>query len=103
MWLVTYFLITTIHKITEAKNVKKHIGENFLLDLCTTIFQKVMAAIFQDGGHFQHVNHFLDNFPQTCAILMILVSNRTFLTMQNLNFALRNSAKANFTKYETKS
>ena len=73
MWLVTYFLITIIHKITEAESVKKHIGENCLLDLCTTIFQKVMAAIFQDGGHFQHENHFLDSFLQTGAILMILV------------------------------
>ena len=51
MWLVTNFLITIIHTIAEAESVQKHIGENCLLDLCTTIFQKVMAAIFQDGGH----------------------------------------------------
>ena len=42
MWLVTYFLITIIHKITEAESVQKHIGENCLLDLCTE----------NDGGHF---------------------------------------------------
>ena len=59
-----------------------------------------MAVIFQDGGHFQHENHFVDSFLQTCAILMILVSNHTVL---NLNFDLRNSVKAYFTKYETKS
>ena len=70
MWLVTYFLITIIHKITE------------------------------DGRHFQHVNHYVDSFLQTCAILMILVSNHTALTMQNLNFDLRNSVKVYFTKYE---
>ena len=59
MWLVAYFFITIIHKITEAESLrKKHIGENCRLDLCTTIFQKVMAAIFQDGGHFQHEKHF---------------------------------------------
>ena len=46
MWLVTYFLITIIHKIAEAGSVQKHIGENCLLDLWITIFQKVMAAIF---------------------------------------------------------
>ena len=80
MWLVTYFLITIIHKITEAESVQKHIGKNCLLDLCITIIQK-------DGGHFQHENHFLDSFLQ--AILMILVSNHTFLTMQNLNFDLQ--------------
>ena len=51
-------------------------------------------AIFQDGGHFQHKNHFIDSLIQTCAILMILVSNYTFLPMQNLNFDLRNSVKA---------
>ena len=73
MWLVTYFLITITHKITEDESVKKHIDENCLLDLCTTIFQKVMAAIFQDGIHFQHGNHFLDSFLQTCAILKILI------------------------------
>ena len=73
MWLVTFFLITINHKITEAESVQKHIGKNRLLDLCITIIQKVMAAIFQDGGHFQHENHFLDSFLQTCAILMILV------------------------------
>ena len=56
-----------------------------------------MAAIFQDGGH---KNHFLDSLLQTSAILMILVSNHTFLNMQNLNFDLR---KAYLTKYETKS
>ena len=53
-----------------------------------------MAAIFQDGGHYQHENHFLDCFSQTCAILMVLVSNHTVLTMQNPNFDLRNSVKA---------
>ena len=58
-----------------------------------------MAAIFQDDGHFQHENHFLDSFRKAGAILMILVSNHTFLTMQNLNFDLRNSVKAYFTKY----
>ena len=46
----------------------------------------IMAAIFRNGGHFQLENHFLDSFLQTSAILMILVSNHTFLTMQNLNF-----------------
>ena len=61
------------------------------------------GSIFQDGGHFQHKNHFLDGFLQTCAILMILVSNHTFLTMQNPHFDLRNSVKAYLTKYETKS
>ena len=60
----------------------------------------MMAAIFLDGGH---KNHFLDSLLQTSAILMILVSNHTFLTMQNLNFDLRNSVKAYLTKYETKS
>ena len=65
------FLITIIHKITEVESVQKHFGENGRLDLCTTIFQKVMAAIFQDRGHFQHENHFLDSFLQTCSILMI--------------------------------
>ena len=94
MRLVTYFLITIIHIITEDESLKLHIGETSLLDLCTTIFQKVMAAIFQDGGRFQHGNHFVDSFLQTCAILMILVSNHTVLTMQNLNFNLRNSVKA---------
>ena len=74
-----------------------------MLDLCTTTFQKVKAAIVQDGGHFQHENHFIDSFLQTCAILMIVVSNHTFVTMQNLNFDLRNSVKAYLTKYETKS
>ena len=98
MWLVTHFLITIIHKITEAESIKKHTGENCLLHLCTIIFRIVMAAIFQDGGHFQHENHILDSFLQTCAILMILVSNHTFLTMQNLNFDLRNSVKVYFTK-----
>ena len=98
MWLVTYFLITIIHKITEAESVKKHIGEKYLLDLCTKIFQKVLAAIFQDGGHFQHENHFVDSFLQTCAISKILVSNHTDLTMQNLNFDLRYLVKAYFTK-----
>ena len=52
---------------------EKHIGENCLLELCTTIFQKVMAVISQDGGHFQRENHSLDSFLQACAILMILV------------------------------
>ena len=61
-----------------------------------------MAAIFQDGGHFRHENHFLDSFLLTYAILMILESNHTFLTMQNLNFDLRNSANVHLTKYETK-
>ena len=98
---MTYFLI--IHKISEAESVEKHIGKNCRLDLCTTIFQKVMAAIFQDGEHFQHENHFLDSFLQTCAISMILVSNHTFLTMKNLNFELWNLVKAYFTKYGTKS
>ena len=100
MWLVTYFQITIIHKITEAESVQKQICENCLLDLCTTIFQKVMVAIFQDGGH---ENHFIYSFLQTSAILMILVSNHTFLTMQNLNFELRNLVKAYLTKYETTS
>ena len=45
---------------------------------------------------------FLDSFLQICAISMILVSNHTFLPMLNLNFALQNSVKAYFTKYETK-
>ena len=54
-----------------------------------------------DGGHFQHENHFLDSFLQTCAILKILVSNHTFLNMQNLNFDLWNLVKAYLTKYET--
>ena len=71
MWLVTYFLITIIHKITEVESVKKHIGEKHLLDVCTKMFQKVLAAIFQDGGHFQHENHVADSFLQTCAILII--------------------------------
>ena len=35
-----------------------------MLDLCTTIFQKVKAAIVQDGGHFQLENHFIDSFLQ---------------------------------------
>ena len=62
-----------------------------------------------DGSHFlrwrpfQHENHFLDSLIQTCAILMILVSNHTFLTMQNINFDLRNSVKAYLTKYGTNS
>ena len=103
MWLVTYFMITIIHNITEAERVKKNIGENCLLDLCRTIFQKVMATTFQNGGYFQHENHFLDSFLRACAILMILVSNHTFLTMQNRNFDLRNSVKAYFTKNQTKS
>ena len=90
-----YFLITIIHKSTKTYWC--------LLDLCTTIFQKLMAAIFQDGGHFQHENHFLDSFLQTCAILMSVLSNHTFLTMQNQNFDLRNSVKAYLTKYKTKS
>ena len=47
-----------IHKIPEAESVKKQIDENCRFDLCTTIFQKVMAGFFQDGGHFQHENHF---------------------------------------------
>ena len=64
MWHVTYFMITIIHNITEAESVKKHIGETCLLDLCTTIFQKVMATTFQDGGHFKHENHFLDSFSK---------------------------------------
>ena len=55
-------------------------------------------AIFQDGGHFQQENNFLDSFLHACAILMILVSNHTFLTMHNLNFNLWNSVKAYFTK-----
>ena len=50
MWLVTQFLTKIIYKITKAESVKKHIGENCLLDLCTTISHKVMAAIFQDGA-----------------------------------------------------
>ena len=91
------------HKITEAESVKKHIGENCLLNLYTTIFQKLMTAILQDGGYFQHENHFVDSFLQTCAILMILVSNHKVLTMQNLNLDLRNSLKAYFTKYEIES
>ena len=62
-----------------------------------------MAAIFQDGGHSQHEDHFLNSFIQTCAILMILVSNQTFLTMQNLNFDLQNSVKSYVTKYNTNS
>ena len=95
MLLVTYFLITIIHKITEAESVKKHIGENCLLHVCATILQKVMAAIFQDGGHFQH-DHFLDNFIKTYAILMILVTNHTFLITQNLNFDFPNSVIAYF-------
>ena len=78
---------------TESESVKKHIGEKCLLHLCTTIFRKVMAAIFQDGGHFQHGNLFLDSFLQTCEILMILVSNQIFLTLHNLNFDFRNSVK----------
>ena len=74
-----------IHKITESESVKNILVKT-LLNVCTTIFQKVMAASFQDGGCFQHENHFLDSFLQTCAISMILVSNHIFLTMQNLNF-----------------
>ena len=62
-----------------------------------------MAAIFQNGGHFQHEHHFIDSFLQTCAILMILVSNHTFWTMHNLNFDIRNLVEAYLTKYETKS
>ena len=58
MWLETYFLIKIIHKITEAESIKKHIGENCWLKICTTIFDKGLAAIFQDCGHFQHENHF---------------------------------------------
>ena len=84
-------------QVAEAERVQKHTGENCLTDLCTTIFQKVMAAIFQDGGH---ENHFLDSFLQFSAILMILASNYIFLTIQNLNFRLRNSVKAYLTKYE---
>ena len=61
------------------------------------------CAIFQDGGHLQHENHFLDSFLQTFAILMILISNHTFLTMQNPHFDHRNSVKTYLTKYETKS
>ena len=91
----TYFFITIIQKITKAESVK-NIGENFLHDLCTTIFQKVMAVIFQVGGYLQHGNHFVDSFFQRCTILMILVSNHTVVTMQNLNFDLRNSVKAHF-------
>ena len=103
MWLVTQFLTNFIYKITKAESVKKHIGENCLLDLCTTISHKVMAAIFQDGGHFQHGTDFLDSFFQACAILIILVLNNRFFTIQILNFDFRNSVKAYFTKYETKS
>ena len=77
---------------------KKHIGGNCLLELCTTIFREMVMIISQDGGHLQHENHFLDSFLQACAILMILVSNHTFLDMQNLNLDLRNSEKVYFTK-----
>ena len=94
------FWLRSFTKSPKLESVQKHTGENCLLDLCTTIFQKAMAAIFQDGGH---ENHFLHSFLQTSAILMILVSNHTFLTMQNLNFELRNLVKAYLTKYETTS
>ena len=62
--------ITISRKITEAESVQKLFGENCLLDLSTTIFEKLF---------FQHEHHFLNSFLQTCAILMILVSNHTFL------------------------
>ena len=51
MWLVTYFLIKIIQKITGAESVEKDIGENCRLYLCTTIFREVMVAIFQDLWH----------------------------------------------------
>ena len=69
MWFVTYFLIMNIHKITGAESVKKHIGDNCRLDLCTIIFQKVMAAIFQYSGHFQHENHFFEYVSPTLSDL----------------------------------
>ena len=97
MWLVTYFLTTITHKITEAESIKNVLVKT----VCTNYAQQY--AISQDGGHFQHDNHFLDSFLQACVILLILLSYHTFLTMQNLNFDLRNSVKAYFTTYETKS
>ena len=86
------FLITIIHKITEAESVK-----NILVKTSYSIYAQQYARkwkTFQDGGHFQHEKHFVDSFLQTCAILMTLVSNHTVFTMQNLNFHLRNSVKA---------
>ena len=43
---------------SQANGVKKHTGENCQLDLCTPMFQKVMATIFQDRDHFQHGDNF---------------------------------------------
>ena len=59
----------------------QNIGENCRLDLCTTIFK--MATI----SSMKIIC--LDSFLQTCAISMILVSNHTFLTMQNLNVGIQ--------------
>ena len=106
MWLVTYFLITIAHKITEAESVEKHI----LMILVKTVgsisaqqySRKLWRPFFKMASISSMKITFLDSFLQTCAISMILVSNHTFLTMRNLNFDLRNSVKAYFTIYETK-
>ena len=74
-----------MHKNTEAESIEKHIGENFR----SIYAQKVMAAMKIT---------FLIVFSKLLRFLMILVSNHTFLIMQNLSFALRNSAKVYLTK-----
>ena len=59
-----------------------------------------------DGGHFFKMAT-ISSLKITLLIgfskLVILVSHHTVLTMHNLNVDLRNSVKAYFTKYETKS
>ena len=80
MWLVTYFLITWFHKITEAVSVKnilvKTVGSN---DVGSQQYSRKfikMAAISSMKITF------LDSFLQTCAISMILVSTHAYVTTQ---------------------
>ena len=77
---VTYVALDLFSYYHDAQKYK-----NILVTTVCSIYAQ-QYSIFQDGGHFQHENHFHDSLIQTCAILMILVSNHTFLTMQNLNF-----------------
>ena len=70
MWLVTYFLITFIHKIIEAESEKKHFGENCPLDLCTTILQKVNTKI----------KNFCSSSLWTCLHHMVILRSQNKIT-----------------------
>ena len=64
--------IMDLVRLEKASNVARDLFSDYdylqkyqnilVKTVCTTMFQNVMAAIFQNGGHFQHENHFLDSF-----------------------------------------